>query len=102
MGSNFALADGDADEARDLVQETFLKSLKASRRFAKAQIFALDVRILRNTFLTSRTGLERRNTQREDEEGLAEFPSARNAGGPLSARDRIGAGSDRGSSSGVS
>jgi RNA polymerase sigma-70 factor (ECF subfamily) len=29
-------------------------------------------RILRNTFLTSRTGLERRNTQQEDEETFAE------------------------------
>jgi RNA polymerase sigma-70 factor (ECF subfamily) len=29
-------------------------------------------RILRNTFLTSRTGLERRNTQQEDEEGFEE------------------------------
>src|SRR5262249_52672857 len=32
-------------------------------------------RILRNTFLTSRTGLEHRNTQQEDEEGLADAVS---------------------------
>jgi RNA polymerase sigma-70 factor, ECF subfamily len=64
---------GDPDEARDLVQETFLKSLKGFSSFREGTNFkAWMFRILRNTFLTSRTGLERRNTQQEDEEGFEE------------------------------
>ena len=72
---NFARwLSGDADEARDLVQETFVKSLKGFSSFREGTNFrAWMYRILRNTFLTSRTGLERRNTQQEDEEGLAEI-----------------------------
>src|SRR6185437_16578246 len=63
----------DADEARDLVQETFAKALKALSSFREGTNFrAWMFRILRNTFLTSRTGLERRNTQQEDEEGFEE------------------------------
>src|ERR1051326_5853349 len=63
----------DPDEARDLVQETFLKSLKGFSSFREGTNFkAWIFRILRNTFLTSRTGLERRNTQQEDEETFAE------------------------------
>jgi RNA polymerase sigma-70 factor, ECF subfamily len=64
---------GDPDEARDLVQETLLKSLRAFGSFRQGTNFrAWMFRILRNTFLTSRTGLERRNTQQEDEENFAE------------------------------
>jgi RNA polymerase sigma-70 factor, ECF subfamily len=64
---------GDAEEARDLVQETFAKSLKALSSFQEGTNFrAWMFRILRNTFLTSRTGLERRNTVQESEEGFAE------------------------------
>jgi len=72
---NFARwLSGDPDEARDLVQETFVKSLKGFSSFREGTNFrAWMYRILRNTFLTSRTGLERRNTQQEDEEGLAEI-----------------------------
>jgi RNA polymerase sigma-70 factor (ECF subfamily) len=63
----------DADEARDLVQETFAKALKALGSFREGTNFrAWMFRILRNTFLTSRTGLERRNTVQESEEGFAE------------------------------
>jgi RNA polymerase sigma-70 factor, ECF subfamily len=63
----------DADEARDLVQETFVKALKAVSSFQEGTNFrAWMFRILRNTFLTSRTGLERRNTVQESEEGFAE------------------------------
>ena len=61
----------DADEARDLVQETFAKALKALSSFQEGTNFrAWMFRILRNTFLTSRTGLERRNTVQESEEGF--------------------------------
>ncbi|MGC2694908.1 MAG: sigma-70 family RNA polymerase sigma factor [Candidatus Angelobacter sp.] len=69
---NFACwLSGDADEARDLVQETFLKSLKGFGSFKEGTNFrAWMFRILRNTFLTSRTGLERRNTSQEAEDGF--------------------------------
>ena len=69
---NFACwLSGDTDEARDLVQETFVKSLKGFSSFREGTNFrAWMFRILRNTFLTSRTGLERRNTEQEDEAGL--------------------------------
>jgi RNA polymerase sigma-70 factor, ECF subfamily len=69
---NFARWLGsDADEARDLVQETFAKALKALASFQPGTNFrAWMFRILRNTFLTSRTGLERRNTEQEAEEGF--------------------------------
>lgn len=64
---------GDADEARDLVQETFVKALKALSSFQEGTNFrAWMFRILRNTFLTSRTGLERRNTVQESEEGFSQ------------------------------
>jgi RNA polymerase sigma-70 factor (ECF subfamily) len=63
----------DADEARDLVQETFAKSLKALSSFREGTNFrAWMFRILRNTFLTSRTGLEHRNTVQEAENGFSE------------------------------
>lgn len=66
---NFARwLSGDPDEARDLVQETFLKALRALGSFQEGTNFrAWMLRILRNTFLTSRTGLERRMTEQEDE-----------------------------------
>ncbi len=71
---NFARwLSGDADEARDLVQETFAKALKGLGSFKEGTNFrAWMFRILRNTFLTSRTGLERRNTTQQDEEGFDE------------------------------
>lgn len=69
---NFARwLSGDPDEARDLVQETFLKALRALGSFQEGTNFrAWMFRILRNTFLTSRTGLERRMTDQEDERGM--------------------------------
>jgi RNA polymerase sigma-70 factor (ECF subfamily) len=46
------------DEAQDLVQETFAKSLRGFDGFQRGTNFkAWMFRILRNTFLTSRTGL---------------------------------------------
>jgi len=72
---NFARwISGDADEAQDLVQETFAKALKGKGSFRDGTNFrAWMFRILRNTFLTSRTGLARRNTVQEGEEGLDEL-----------------------------
>jgi len=71
---NFARwLSGDPDEARDLVQETFVKALRALGSFEEGTNFrAWMFKILRNTFLTSRTGLERRMTEQEDETGLEE------------------------------
>jgi len=49
---------GDPTEAEDLVQETYLKGLKGFGSFTPGTNFrAWMYRILRNTFLTSRTGL---------------------------------------------
>src|ERR1700687_758741 len=47
------------DEAEDLVQETYAKALKGFSSFQPGTNFrAWIYRILRNTFLTSRTGLK--------------------------------------------
>ena len=75
---NFARwLSGDPDEARDLVQETFAKALKGLGTFKEGTNFrAWMFRILRNTFRTSRSGLERRSTEQEDEEGLGESAAA--------------------------
>lgn len=68
---------GDADEARDLVQETFAKALKGFSSFRTGTNFrAWMFTILRNTFLTSRTGLEWRNTEQEDEENFEDSVAA--------------------------
>lgn len=49
----------DREEAEDLVQETYSKALKGFRSFQPGTNFrAWIFRILRNTFLTSRTGLK--------------------------------------------
>src|SRR5437899_11787411 len=49
----------DRTEAEDLVQETFVKALKGFSSFQPGTNFrAWIYRILRNTFLTSRTGLK--------------------------------------------
>lgn len=71
---NFARwLSGDPDEARDLVQETFVKALRGLGSFQEGTNFrAWMFRILRNTFLTSRTGLDRRMTEQEDETGFEE------------------------------
>ena len=71
---NFAhWMSGDPDEAQDLVQETFARALKGLGGFREDSNFrAWMFRILRNTFLTNRTGLARRNTVQEGE-GMADL-----------------------------
>jgi RNA polymerase sigma-70 factor, ECF subfamily len=58
------------EEAEDLVQETFAKALKGFSSFQAGTNFrAWIYRILRNTFLTSRTGLKSAATVPLDSEG---------------------------------
>jgi RNA polymerase sigma-70 factor (ECF subfamily) len=59
----------DRDEAEDLVQETYLKALKGFGSFQPGTNFrAWMYRILRNTFLTSRSGLSVKMTMPLDRE----------------------------------
>jgi RNA polymerase sigma-70 factor (ECF subfamily) len=54
---------GDRTDAEDLVQETYAKALKGFKSFEEGTNFrAWIYRILRNTFLTSRSGLQVQNT----------------------------------------
>jgi len=54
---------GDRADAEDLVQETYAKALKGIKSFQEGTNFrAWMYRILRNTFLTSRSGLKAQNT----------------------------------------
>jgi RNA polymerase sigma-70 factor (ECF subfamily) len=70
-------------EAEDLVQETYVKALKGFSSFQPDTNFrAWMYRILRNTFLTSRTGLKVTATVPLDEEGALEIPAS--AGTPES------------------
>jgi RNA polymerase sigma-70 factor, ECF subfamily len=67
---NFArwIAHG-SDDAEDLVQETYLKALRSFASFQPGTNFrAWMFRILRNTFLSSRTKFERRMTETLDSE----------------------------------
>jgi RNA polymerase sigma-70 factor (ECF subfamily) len=59
----------DREEAEDLVQETYLKALKGFGSFRQgSNLRAWMYRILRNTFLTSRTGLSLKMTEPLDRE----------------------------------
>ena len=54
----------DRQEAEDLVQETYVKALKGFSSFQQGTNFrAWMYRILRNTFLTSRSGLQATTTE---------------------------------------
>ena len=68
----------DRSEAEDLVQEAYAKALKGFSSFQKDTNFrAWIFRILRNTFLNSRTGLAASQTiALEDEEALENVPAA--------------------------
>jgi RNA polymerase sigma-70 factor (ECF subfamily) len=59
----------DRAEAEDLVQETYLKALRGFASFQQGTNFrAWMYKILRNTFLTSRTGLKFASTVSLDDE----------------------------------
>jgi len=68
---------GDRADAEDLVQETYAKALKGIKSFQEGTNFrAWMYRILRNTFLTSRSGLKVQNTVSfGDEESDATLPA---------------------------
>jgi RNA polymerase sigma-70 factor (ECF subfamily) len=73
---NFARwIERDTDKAEDLVQETYLKALRGFASFQPGTNFrAWMFRILRNTFLSSRTKFERRMTEALDsDEGEPEL-----------------------------
>ena len=67
----------DPTEAEDLVQETYTKALKGFGSFQPGTNFrAWMYRILRNTFLTSRTGLQAtRTVPLDDEDGPVAEPA---------------------------
>ncbi len=64
---------GNRDEAEDLVQETYVKALKGFSSFSLGTNFrAWMYRILRNTFLTSRTGLKVMVSLDDEDNAVAE------------------------------
>ena len=71
---------GDRADAEDLVQETFAKALKGFRSFEEGtNLRAWMYRILRNTFLTSRTGLAATATSSLEDEEDVEWRTAEEA-----------------------
>jgi len=78
----------NATDAEDLVQETFLKALRGFASFEAGTNFkAWFFRILRNTYLTSRTGLAARRTGSLEDE-LGEDGEAGSTAYPEGAIDR--------------
>lgn len=66
----------DAAEAEDLVQETCMKALRGFASFRQGTNFrAWIFRILRNTFLTSRTGLGAVQPSLDDEDANVAEPA---------------------------
>jgi RNA polymerase sigma-70 factor (ECF subfamily) len=79
----------DRAEAEDLVQETYLKALKGFASFQPGTNFrAWMYKILRNTFLTSRTGLKAARTVSldDDQEPVAQPAAAETPESVLLAR----------------
>jgi RNA polymerase sigma-70 factor (ECF subfamily) len=68
---------GDRADAEDLVQETYAKALKGIKSFQEGTNFrAWIYTILRNTFLTSRSGLKVQSSlSLEDDQGQAAIPA---------------------------
>ena len=67
----------DAGEAEDLVQETCMKALKGFGSFHQGTNFRAWVyKILRNSFLTSRTGLKIAAVSLDDDESGVPEPAA--------------------------
>ena len=69
---------GDRSDAEDLVQETYAKALKNFKSFEEGtNLRAWMYKILRNTFLTSRSGLEAQRTDPWDDavEPVASTPT---------------------------
>jgi RNA polymerase sigma-70 factor, ECF subfamily len=67
---------GDRSEAEDLVQETYAKALKGFDSFQPGTNFrAWMYRILRNTFLTSRTGLKTAVSLDDEDDPQASEPA---------------------------
>jgi RNA polymerase sigma-70 factor (ECF subfamily) len=65
----------DRTEAEDLVQETYAKALRAFDLFRPGTNFrAWMYKILRNTFLTSRTGMQAATDQFDDEKADTILP----------------------------
>jgi RNA polymerase sigma-70 factor, ECF subfamily len=66
----------DREEAEDLVQETYAKALKGFGSFQPGSNFrAWIYQILRNTFLTSRTGLKAASVPIDDEQDQENLPA---------------------------
>jgi RNA polymerase sigma-70 factor, ECF subfamily len=67
---------GDRADAEDLVQETFAKALKGFRSFEEGtNLRAWMYRILRNSYLTSKSGLAAQRTWSLEEDADQNLPS---------------------------